>query len=546
MKTFIKKRDPGASNNEPESNKVKGFFSRFGGGLRSAFFKPHQPSVPVVSCDANNDCHSSDDLNTSKGVEVSASSKTVDDPLPLSKSGRISSAIRILNESPGSNPRPSYIRESVSRPQNSSAFREELNLKLQNRPGYNPPPRLTIAKSAESSDSLISIESSSPNQKHFNSPHSFNRGTHVLLTTPSNSIHESINSISSSSGTPDLASLQHKLAVSRPRNRRPPSKAYNRASILSDESVVDFFPSSLTTPVSTNHNHHNNNNHNLVSLSNSQLGLIKEEGEILNQISEQTHQKTSTINLTTEIISTVNTDELISKNSDSNKLDSSISRINLRDSIKCARDSNSLKRKSDYSYDSDHTPTPADQETITPFKPLKKNAGFERIKINPTSDFHNLAPLASYNGSDQRIRPRSMLISSSGIDNQLSQICLKTKHVNNDVNAHHHDINPDISKRSSEPIPSIVFIPCKASVDNNNNHTIISNNGNSSSSNTNGHNSTVTKPSSPPVSMSKKSPLIDVETNLNKYPKSSSPQAVGLHRKRSENSHLVTTTLKDL
>ncbi|VDP53324.1 unnamed protein product [Schistosoma margrebowiei] len=236
----------------------------------------------------------------------------------MNRGDRVSPAIHILNEPYGSNPR-SYVRGNAS-PQNS-AFREELNSKLRIRPGHNLPPRIaTIAKSAESSDSSISNESSSPHQKHLSIPYSPPHSTHVFATTPPNSIHESISSTPSSAGASDLVSLQHKLAVSRPRNRRPPSKAY-RTLNKTDENVVGFF--SLSPK-------HVSTNDNFFSVSNPQLGLIKEESEVIHQISEKPpHQKISNIYLPTEIL-TVNTGESISENSDSNKLDSSLSGLNLR------------------------------------------------------------------------------------------------------------------------------------------------------------------------------------------------------------------------
>ncbi|CAH8572949.1 unnamed protein product [Schistosoma margrebowiei] len=529
MKAFIKKRALDASDNgsEPTSvDKVKSFFSKFGSGLRTAFVKPQHPSVPVTSRDVNNYCYASDDLKTNKEI-VSTSSETVDPLHPL-RGDRVTPAIHILNEPYGSNPR-SYVRGNAS-PQNS-AFREELNSKLRIRPGHNLPPRIaTIAKSAESSDSSISNESSSPHQKHLSIPYSPPHSTHVFATTPPNSIHESISSTPSSAGASDLVSLQHKLAVSRPRNRRPPSKAY-RTLNKTDENVVGFF--SLSPK-------HVSTNDNFFSVSNPQLGLIKEESEIIHQISEKPpHQKISNIHLPTEIL-TVNTGESISENSDSNKLDSSLSGLNLRGSVKSAYDSNSLKRKSDSYRKSDCLLTSFDQETITPFKPPKKSAGFERIKINPTSDFHNLTPLASYNGGDQHIRPRSMFIPSSGNEIHSSQICLKTKDVNKNL-TDHHDNNLISSKQSSESIPSIVFIPCKASVDNNSNDTTnTSNNDNDISlkvSNQTTHVNTETK-THISVSMMKKPVLIDVEENSNKYLRSPSPQTVALRQKFGETSRI--------
>ncbi|CAI2730165.1 unnamed protein product [Schistosoma spindalis] len=539
MKAFIKKRAPDASDNGPEPtsiDKVKSFFSKFGSGLRTAFVKPHHPSVPVTSRDVNNYCYSSDDLKTSKEI-VSTPSETVDALHPLSnmKGDRVSPAIHILNEPYGSSPRSSYIRGNVS-PQNSSAFRDELNSKLRIRPGHNLTPRITtIAKSVESSDSLISNESSSPHQKHLSSPYSLPQSANVFATTPPNNTHESINSTPSSAGASDLVSLQHKLAVSRPRNRRPPSKTYRPTLNKTDENVVGFF--SLSPK-------HISTNNNFFSVSNPQLGLIKEESEIIHQISEKPpHKKISNIHLSTEIL-TVNTGESISENSDSNKLDSSLSRLNLRGSVKSAYDSNSLKRKSDSYRKSDCFFTSFDQETITPFKPPKKSTGFERIKINSTSDFHNLTPLASYNGGDQHIRPRSMFIPLSSNEIQSSQICLKTKEVNNNL-TDHHDNNRISSKQSSESIPSIVFISCKAPVDNNSNDTTnTSNNDNNISlkvSNQTTHVNTETK-THISVSMMKKPVLTGVE-NSNKYLQSPSPQTVTLRQKHGETSRLVT--LKD-
>ncbi|CAH8587669.1 unnamed protein product [Schistosoma rodhaini] len=542
MKAFAKKRAPDASDNGPEPtsiDKVRSFFSKFGSGLRTAFVKPQHPSVPVTSRDVNNFCYSSDELTTSKEV-FSASNETVDTLHPLSnmKGDRVSSSVRILNEPHGSSPRSSHIRGNVS-PQNS-AFRDELNSKLRIRPGHNLQPRITtIAKSAESPDSLILHESSSPNQKHLSSPYSSPYSTRVFATTPPNSTHESISSTPSSSGASEFVSLQHKLAVSRPRNRRPPSKTCGHALNKTDEDFVGFFsPSPKRVSV----------NNNFFPVSNPHLGLIKEESEIIHRISEQPHQEISATHLPTEIL-TVSTGESISENSNSNKLDSPLSRLNLRGSVKPAFDWNSLERKSDSYRKSDCLLTSFDQETITPFKPPSKNTGFERIKINSTSDFHNLTPLASYNGGDQHIRPRSMFIPSSGNEIQSSQICLKTKDVNNNLTTDHHDTNLNNAKRSSESIPSLVFVPCKASVDNNSDDTTNTNNHDSNVGNNNlkvsnqtthVHTETKTHIS---VSMMKKPVLTGVEENSNKCSQSPSPQTVVLRRKIDETSRFVT--LKD-
>ncbi|KAH9583320.1 hypothetical protein MS3_00007757 [Schistosoma haematobium] len=138
-----------------------------------------------------------------------------------------------------------------------------------------------------------------------------------------------------------------------------------------------------------------------------------------------------------------------------------------------------------------------------------------------------------------------MFIPSSGNEIQSSQICLKTKDVNKNLTDHHEN-NLISSKQSSESIPSIVFIPCKASVDNKSNDTTnTSNNDNDISlkvSNQTTHINTETK-THISVSMMKKPVLIGVEENSNKYPPSPSPQTVALRQKFGETSRLVT--LKD-
>nr|CAX69445.1 hypothetical protein [Schistosoma japonicum] len=528
MKTYKKKRAPSALDNGPEANKVKIFLSRFGSGLRSAFHKPHQPNIPDNSRDDNNCCYSPDDQKTNEGVTVSKSNETVNPPHSLSKGNRVSPAIHILDESRGSSPQSSCGNDNLSPFHNSSAFRDELNWKLRSRPGHYLPPRITtVTKSAESSDSFVSNESSSPNQKSLHSPYP-PHSTRINTTTPSSSTHESINSTSSSVGTPDLVSLQHKLAVSRPRNRRPPSKTGDRTQNNTDDKFTHFFSpssSSCTHALPTDN----------VSFSNLQLGLIKEESEIVHQISDKPHQNASTINHLSTRISTVNTDESIDENSDFSKLDSSLSRINLRDGMKPTYESDSLKRRSNSHCKSDYLSTSFGQNSVTPSKPPRKNIGFERIKLNPFNDSHHLSSLTSYDGiGDQQVRPRSMFI-PSGFESHLSSlshISSKTKHVNNDL-THHSDNNS--LKQSSESIPSIVFIPCKGSVDNNNN-TI-----NSSIFNIVNNQTTTTHSEAKthiPVSMTKKPDLIDNETKRNRYSRSPSPQSVSLRPKRTENSQI--------
>ncbi|KAK4470657.1 hypothetical protein MN116_006190 [Schistosoma mekongi] len=529
MKNYKKKRAPSALDNGPEANKVKIFFSRFGGGLRSAFHKPHQPSVPDNSRDANNCCYSPDDQKTSEGVTVTESNKTVNLPHSLSnmnKGNRVSSAIHILDESHRSSPQSSCTNDNLSPFHNSSAFRDELNCKLRSRPGHHLPPRITtVAKSAESSDSLVSNESPSPNQKRLYSPYP-PHSTRLITTTPSSSTHESINSTSSSPSTSDLVTLQHKLAVSRPRNRRPPTRTHCCTPNNTDDKFTHFFSpstSSCTNVLLTDN----------VSFSNLQLGLIKEESEIVHQINDKPHQNASTINYLATPISAVNTDELIDENSDFSKLDSSLSSINLGGCIKPTYESDSLKRVSNSYRKSDLSPS-SGQNSVTPSKPPRKNIGFERIKLNSLYDSHHLSSLTSYDGGgDQQIRPRSMFI-PSGFESHLSslsQISLKTKHVNNGLT---NDANNNSSKQSSE---SIVFIPCKGSMDNNNSN-INSNNFNIVNNQTTLEATHSEMKTHVPVSMTKKPDLIDNETKRNRYSRSPSPEAVALRRKRGENSQI--------
>ncbi|KAF5401897.1 hypothetical protein PHET_04892 [Paragonimus heterotremus] len=102
-----------------------------------------------------------------------------------------------------------------------SAFRDELNSKLRLRPACTSHDRpIAGAKSAGSSGSLISEDSPLCTPKSYTSlPPSGKRASTVPTTPASNSVGSSAQSVS-----PSMTGLQHKLAVSRQRNRRPPSK----------------------------------------------------------------------------------------------------------------------------------------------------------------------------------------------------------------------------------------------------------------------------------------------------------------------------------
>ncbi|KAF8565931.1 hypothetical protein P879_08308 [Paragonimus westermani] len=135
-----------------------------------------------------------------------------------------------------------------------SAFRDELNSKLRLRPAcasHDHP--IAGAKSAGSSGSLISEDSPLCTPKSYTSLPPSGKCASTVSTTPaSNSVGSSTQSVS-----PSMTGLQHKLAVNRQRNRRPPSKL--NASVtpnsysVQDESTggldtgfADFFTSPWT------------------------------------------------------------------------------------------------------------------------------------------------------------------------------------------------------------------------------------------------------------------------------------------------------------
>ncbi|KAF6774534.1 hypothetical protein AHF37_06278 [Paragonimus kellicotti] len=135
-----------------------------------------------------------------------------------------------------------------------SAFRDELNSKLRLRPAYASHDRpIAGAKSAGSSGSLISEDSPLCTPKSYTSLPPSGKRTSTVPTTPaSDSVGSSVQSVS-----PSMTGLQHKLAVSRQRNRRPPSKLNtnvtpNSYSVQDDSTggldtgCADFFTSPWT------------------------------------------------------------------------------------------------------------------------------------------------------------------------------------------------------------------------------------------------------------------------------------------------------------
>ncbi|CAH8855544.1 unnamed protein product [Trichobilharzia szidati] len=530
MRTSKKKRGLLAPETGHECNKVKSFFSRFGSGLRSAFHKHHQPSVPVISRDVSNHCYSSDDLRTSKEVKVSIAREATD-TLSLRKSDRVSSAVHIPNDShDDSSPQSSHSREVLSPYRNSSAFREELNLKLKNRPGHDRPPKVpAVNKSTGSSDSLISNDSSSPTQKSSNSPHSSQHNTRLsVLTTPNT--HESINLTPSSVGASDLISLQHRLAVSRSRNRRPPSRTVDRQSNNTDVEFISFFSPSSTDVL---------NDSSLLPTPNPHLSLISEEGEHGHQISEKSD--TDTLYIDVKNVSDVNNaDESTHDNLKSSQANSPVvTRESQRESVQSSQKSDSLKRGSESFIPLDYT-AGLNQTTPTPIKPPRKSLGFERIKLNSFNESDNKTPPSlqcnhSTNNDSLHVRPHSMFIPSSGsgggggvVEIEVPQILARLKPVtNNELDNDHSDNNkdnenlsPDSSSSSADLTPSLVFIPCKS---------IVAENAD--------HESDDTKKSvnNSPLPITKKPVLLDIQTTANKYSRSPSPQPITLLRKHSEN-----------
>ncbi|CAH8550008.1 unnamed protein product [Heterobilharzia americana] len=371
----------------------------------------------------------------------------------MNKNDRVSSAIHILNDSHNSSPRSSYSRESLPPFHNATAFREELSSKLRKRPGHDLPPKVPI------------VAKSTGNICHPYSPY-------PSTTTPL-STHEYINSTPSSVNASGLISLQHRLAVSRPRNRRPPTKTTNHQSDNIDDNFVCFFsPSSSSTNVPIN---------SFISTPNPQLDLIKEEGEVVvvveeeEEINKTSDRATSPSSFDVDLrngSSIINTEETIHDSQNSSQFNSPISRISLRGSIKSFCKSDSLKRESQPSLQPDYT-TGWDHDTPTPYKPPKKGIGFERIKLNSFIESDRIITPLSHNhevvtGGGQNIRPHSMFIASS-VKGETTQNSVKLKPVNilNDLDDKQQQQQHDesLSFTSSESIPSIVFIPCKSSVE---------------------------------------------------------------------------------
>ncbi|CAH8575980.1 unnamed protein product [Heterobilharzia americana] len=405
-----------------------------------------------------------------------------------------------------------------------SRGQEELSSKLRKRPGHDLPPKVpTVAKFTRSSDSLLSNYSSSPNQKTFASPYSSYPSTTTPLST-----HEYINSAPSSVNASGLISLQHRLAVSRPRNRRPPTKATNHQSENIDDNFVCFFsPSSSSTNVPIN---------SFISTPNPQLDLIKEEGEVvvveeeeeeINKTSDHTTLPSSVDVDLTSFSSIINTEETIHDSQNSSQFNSPVSWISLKGSIKSFCKSDSLKRESQPSLQPDYT-TGWDHDTPTPYKPPKKGIGFERIKLNSFIESDRIITPLSHNhevvtGGGQNIRPHSMFIASS-VKGETTQNSVKLKPVNilNDLDDKQQQQQHDesLSFTSSESIPSIVFIPCKSSVEK------VSRDCNEAKEDINDSGWPIVK----------KSISIDPEESTNKYSSSSLVQPMPILRKHAENA----------
>nr|CAH8855463.1 unnamed protein product [Trichobilharzia regenti] len=456
------------------------------------------------------------------------------------KSDRVSSAVHIPNDShDDSSPQSSHSREILSPYRNSSAFREELNLKLKNRPGHDLPPKVpAVNKSTGSSDSLISNDSSSPTQKSSNSPHSSNHNTRLsVLTTPNT--HESVNLTPSSVGASDLISLQHRLAVSRSRNRRPPSKTVDRQLNNTDVEFISFFSPSSTDVL---------NDSSLIPTPNPHLSLISEEGEHGQQISEKSDTDTLYIDVT-NVSDVNNTDGSTHGNLNASQPNSPVvTRDSQRESVQSSHKSDSLKRGSESFIPLDYT-ADLDQITPTPIKPPRKSLGFERIKLNSFNESDNKTPSSLQcnrltNNDSQHVRPHSMFIPSGGsssggggvVEIELPQILARLKPVtNNEVDNHHHsddnkdneNLSPD-SSSAADLTPSLVFIPCKSVV----------------AENADNESDDMKKSvNNSPLPNTKKPILLDIQTTGNKYSRSPSPQPITL-RKHNENIQLTNDTDK--
>ncbi|CAH8549970.1 unnamed protein product [Heterobilharzia americana] len=388
-----------------------------------------------------------------------------------------------------------------------SRGQEELSSKLRKRPGHDLPPKVpTVAKFTRSSDSLLSNYSSSPNQKTFASPYSPYPSTTTPLST-----HEYINSTPSSVNASGLISLQHRLAVSRPRNRRPPTKATNHQSENIDDNFVCFFsPSSSSTNVPIN---------SFISTPNPQLDLIKEEGEVVVVVEEEEEINKTSDRATspssfdvdlTSFSSIINTEETIHDSQNSSQFNSPISWISLKGSTKSFYKSDSLKRESQPSLQPDYT-TGWDHDTPTPYKPPKKGIGFERIKLN------------SFIESDRIITPLSH--NHEVCEGETTQNSVKLKPVNilndlDDKQQQQQQHDESLSFTSSESIPSIVFIPCKSSVEK------VSRDCNEAKEDINDSGWPIVK----------KSISIDPEESTNKYSSSSLVQPMPILRQHAENT----------
>ncbi|CAH8576015.1 unnamed protein product [Heterobilharzia americana] len=479
MKTLKKKRGFVAPESAPDSNKVKNFFSRVGSGLRSAFHKPHQHSVPVSNRDVSNHCYSSDDLRTSKELKVSTASATTDG---LSLSKTIVFPLLFI-----------YWMIHII-----LAHGHHIAVKVCRR---------FIMLPLFDHTQQLSFDS--------------------ILKKKINKLYDSFFA--------GLISLQHRLAVSRPRNRRPPTKATNHQSENIDDNFVCFFsPSSSSTNVPIN---------SFISTPNPQLDLIKEEGEVVVVVEEEEEINKTSDRATspssfdvdlTSFSSIINTEETIHDSQNSSQFNSPISRISLRGSTKSFCKSDSLKRESQPSLQPDYT-TGWDHDTPTPYKPPKKGIGFERIKLNSFIESDRIITPLSHNheavtGGGQNIRPHSMFIASS-VKGETTQNSVKLKPVNilndlDDKQQQQQQHDESLSFTSSESIPSIVFIPCKSSVEK------VSRDCNEAKEDINDSGWPIVK----------KSISIDPEESTNKYSSSSLVQPMPILRKHAENAKAKSTS----
>ncbi|CAL8095164.1 unnamed protein product [Calicophoron daubneyi] len=216
---------------DPPKSKRKGIFSRLGERISRAFHRHHHSALPKR---IKNGKHSHSTGDILKDVaEDKYVQKSVND---LSKHGTVSRqatldvddrAISIghIHGACGNSPRSSDA--DCSPGFLTSAFRNELNSKLRIRPGLDSTGR-TTNKSAGSSGSLVSNDSLLCTPKSTTTPILSGDGlrtTSMTGATGGATPQPDSTPTSPTSSLSNALCLQHRLNVSRQRNRRPPTKA---------------------------------------------------------------------------------------------------------------------------------------------------------------------------------------------------------------------------------------------------------------------------------------------------------------------------------